>query len=412
MAIVPLPQFEADLEADRKAYEALSVPTSLIVRFGKMGLIAEMPYDGSVKPGCGTKLVVRTYRGVELGDMLTTCSNGGCGNAITRKQVLEYVENSGGRDYPFFQEGRVLRVATVEDLTKQASIDAGVKDMVKRAREVVDHVGVRMRVVDAEPILGGERITFHFVTENDERVDFRPVVMELAAIYRTRIEMHQVGPRDEARLTADYERCGQHCCCKQFLKVLKPVAMKQAKIQKATLDPLKISGRCGRLMCCLRYEEQTYDALRKALPARRAVVNTPDGLGVVIDTQTLTQLVLVQLDKTGDQVAFPVESITKTDAPPRHGPLTGGDDDEAPGGPEGRGPRGGRGPDGRGPDARGPGGRGPEGRGRGPGGPGGPRGGAGGGSGGQPAGGQRGPTGSRSGEPGDPRGGGDARPQQ
>ncbi len=391
MAIVPLPQFEADLEADRKAYEALAAPTSLIVRFGKMGMIAEMPYDGSVKPGCGTKLVVRTYRGVELGDMLTTCSNGGCGNAITRKQVLQYVENSGGRDYPFFQEGRVLRVATLEDLTKQASLDASVKEMVKGAREVVDRVGVNMRVVDAEPILGGERITFHFVTDNDERVDFRPVVMELAAVYRTRIEMHQVGPRDEARLTADYERCGQHCCCKQFLKVLKPVAMKQAKIQKATLDPLKISGRCGRLMCCLRYEEQTYEQLRKSLPNRRAVVNTPDGPGVVIDTQTLTQLVLVQLDKTGDQVAFPVENITKTDAPPRHGPLSGNDDDDAP--PARGGPRGGPSPGGRGPGG-GPGAGPGTGAGPGSGSDPGPRGGPG-GAGRGPGGPGRGPQGSR-----------------
>src|SRR5204862_7204279 len=118
--------------------------------------------------------------------------------------------------------------------------------------------------------------------------DFRDLVSKLAAEQRSRIDMRQVGARDEARLTADYERCGQHCCCKQFLKVLKPVSMRSAKVQKATLDPLKISGRCGRLMCCLRYEDQTYDELRKRLPKRKTRVGSPEGDGWVVDTQILT----------------------------------------------------------------------------------------------------------------------------
>lgn len=396
MPIHPLPQFEADLEADRKAYEALTVPKSLVVRFGKMRMVGEFPYDGTVKPGCGTKLVLKTHRGTELGEMLTsTCPNGGCNNAISRKEMLQYIENSGGRDYPFFTEGKILRIATVDDLNRQAAMDAQTKDLVKRAREVADHVGVRLKVVDAEQILGAERLTFHFVTENDERVDFRPAVMELAQIYRTRIEMHQVGPRDEARLTADHERCGQHCCCRQFLKVLKPVSMKQAKIQKATLDPLKISGRCGRLMCCLRYEETTYDDLKKNLPKKRTVVKTPDGVGVVLDSQILTQLVLVRLDASGEEAAYPVESLERTDQPPRHGQLDA--DDDGPPGPPGAG-----GP----PPGRGPGG--PPRRPGGPGGPrGGPRGGPGGGPGGPPRGqggdGQRGPGGPPRGDQRGPR---------
>lgn len=404
MAIFPLPQFEADLEEDRKAYAALSVPRSLVVRFGKMRMVGEFAYSGDVKPGCGTKIVLRTHRGTELGDMLTsTCPNGGCNNAITRREMLEYIDNSGGRDYPFFSEGKVLRIATAEDLTKQGALDAQRQDLIKRAREVVDRLGVRLKVVDAEPILGGERLTFHFITENDARVDFRPAVMELAQIYRTRIEMHQVGPRDEARLTADYERCGQHCCCKQFLKVLKPVAMKQAKIQKATLDPLKISGRCGRLMCCLRYEENTYDELKRALPKKRTVVKTPDGIGVVLDTQILTQLALVKLDSTGDENAYPVESLERVDAPPRHGPLEPDDDDGPPqGGGGGGGGGGGPRPD-RGPRGGGGGGGGGQGAGRGgprggpPRGGQGPRGGGGGGDRGPRP--QRGPGG-----PGGPQG--------
>jgi hypothetical protein len=122
--------------------------------------------------------------------------------------------------------------------------------------------------------------------------------------------MRQVGARDEARITADYERCGQYCCCKNFLKVLKPVSMKSAKTQKATLDPLKISGRCGRLMCCLRYEDETYEDLRKRLPHRKSRVGTPDGDGIVIDTQILTQLALVRLDN-GTDIAVAVENLSE-----------------------------------------------------------------------------------------------------
>lgn len=308
MPIVPLPQFELDLEEDRKIYAALKPPTSVVVRFGLMKMIGEFPYAGDAKPGCGTKFVVRTHRGTELAEMLTsTCPNAGCSKSISRKDMLEYFENSGGKDYPFFTQGRVLRIATPEDLAQQAALDQQRPDLVRRARAVTERLRVPIKISDAEPILGGERLTFHFYSE--DRIDFRELVHELALELQTRIEMHQVGARDEARLIADYERCGQHCCCKQFLKVLKPVSMKAAKIQKATLDPLKISGRCGRLMCCLRYEEQTYDDLRARLPKKKSVVETHSGWGVVIDGQILTQLVLVRLDATNEDIAVPVEDL-------------------------------------------------------------------------------------------------------
>ena len=341
MPIVPLPQFEADLEADRKIYDALKPPTSMVVRFGVMRLIGEYPYDGDAKPGCGSKLVVRTHRGTEIAEMLTsTCPNAGCHHAVTRKQMLQYIDMSGGKDFPFFTEGRVLRVATVEDLNQHAANDSRKGDMVRAAKEIVQRVGLgeQMKMSDVELLLGEERAMFYFYGE--ERVDFRPVIMELAALYRTRIEMRQVGARDEARLTADYEKCGQHCCCRQFLKVLKPVSMKQAKIQKATLDPLKISGRCGRLMCCLRYEENTYDELKKNLPRKKTAVLTPDGPGIVIDTQILTQLALVRLDSTNEDAAYPIESLKKLDLGT---PSPGDDDDDDAAGPMGGRPGGGGG---------------------------------------------------------------------
>lgn len=322
MPIVPLPQFEADLaqlkaEEDRKAYEALKAPRTIVVRFGFMKMVGEFPYDGSAKPGCGSKIVVRTFRGTEIGEMLTsTCPNAGCSKSVTRKQMLEYIENSGGRDYPFTTEGRALRVATKEDMDRQAALEQSKHELKLRARAVVAEMGLPMNLIEAEPILGGERVTLYFTSE--DRVDFRDLVQRLGPIVRTRVELRQVGARDEARLTADYEKCGQHCCCKQFLKVLKPVSMKSAKDQKATLDPLKISGRCGRLMCCLRYEDQTYDSLKRRLPKRKTRVGTPEGDGVVVDTQILTQLCLVRLDEpdpTGQfkQIAIAVEELT----PPR-----------------------------------------------------------------------------------------------
>jgi len=319
MPIVPLPQFEADShlkeQSDREAYGALAPPKTIVVRFGAMKLVGEYPYDGSAKPGCGSKLVVRTHRGTELGEMLTsTCPNSGCSKSVSRKEMLEFIENSGGRDYPFFTDGRVLRVATVEDLNRQSQIEQSKHELKLRARSAAEQAGFgHIKIVEVEPLLGGERVIVHFLSE--ERVEFRDLGPTLAREFRGRVDFHPVGARDEARITADYEKCGQYCCCKNFLKVLKPVSMKSAKIQKATLDPLKISGRCGRLMCCLRYEDQTYDDLRKRLPHKKTRVGTPEGDGLVIDGQILTQLVLIELDAPDEmgrpkQVAIPVENLT------------------------------------------------------------------------------------------------------
>ena len=245
--------------------------------------------------------------------MLTsTCPNAGCGHAVTRKQMLQFIENSGGKNYPFTNQGKVLRVATIDDVNEQARLDSRNNDIIRYAKSMLQEMDLPMKLVEVELLLGGERIIFHYTAE--QWVDFRDLVRRLATEYQTRIEMHQVNARDEARLVADYEKCGQHCCCRQFLKVLKPVSMKSAKIQKATLDPTKISGRCGRLMCCLRYEDETYDSLRKRLPRRQTTVITEDGPGTVVDTQILTQLVLVKFENQAQPQAYPVENIqTETD---------------------------------------------------------------------------------------------------
>ncbi len=305
-SITPLPvMLEED---DRKIYDKLEPPKSIVVRYGYRKLIAELPYDGKDKPGCGTKLIIRTQRGMELGEMLTsTCPNSGCGHAVTRKQMLEYIDNSGGKNYPFTTRGKVMRVASIDDQNEQEHMNRRKPEIIQFTRRLMGEMDLAMRLVDIELLLGGERVIFYYTSE--QWVDFRDLVKTLASEYQTRIEMQQVSDREEARLTADYEKCGQYCCCKQFLKVLKPVSMRSAKVQKATLDPTKISGRCGRLMCCLRYEDKTYDELRKRLPHRQTRVKTEDGLGTVVNSQILTQLVLVQLDEWPKTQAYALEDV-------------------------------------------------------------------------------------------------------
>lgn len=331
MPIQPLPQFEADVaehlkeSEDREAYERLNAPSTIVVRFGVMRMVGEFPYSGGAKPGCGSKIVVRTHRGHEIGEMLTsTCPNAGCASSVTRKQMLDYIENSGGRDYPFYSKGRALRVASPEDMDRQAKIEQSKHGLKATARDVLKRLGVDAKLVDIEPILGGERTSVYVTSE--QRVELPELTRELNRALDQRVEVRTIGARDEARINADYERCGQYCCCKSFLKVLKPVSMKSAKTQKATLDPLKISGRCGRLMCCLRYEDQTYDELRRNLPHRKTRVGTPEGDGIVVDTQILTQLALVILD-SGERSAIAVEDLTEPDSltpppppPPRSAP--------------------------------------------------------------------------------------------
>lgn len=323
MSIFPLPIFERDADpahrdalTDAEAYARLKPPSSIVVKFGSIKLIGEYPYDGDAKPGCGSKLVVKTHRGTEVAEMLTTtCPNSGCSKSISRREMLEYVDNSGGKDYPFHTNGRVLRVATIEDLNAWSALKERFRrEELEAVRGEAVAMGFTMKIVEVEPVLGREHVVVHYLSE--ERVDFRELVPMLARRFGARVEMHQIGARDEARLTADYEKCGQHCCCKNFLKVLKPVSMKSAKTQKASLDPLKISGRCGRLMCCLRYEDETYEELKKRLPKNKSRVGTAEGPGTVIDSKILVQLVLVRLDHDGRDIAVPVEELLPADACP------------------------------------------------------------------------------------------------
>ncbi len=259
------------------------------VRYGHMAYIGEFRYAPGMLFGCGGKVVIQTNRGIEIGEQVSlTCT--GCDKSISRQQMLAYAKNSGADAYQL-KAGRILRVATEQDLGEESRINRDTEAKLTRAREAVDAHRLPMKFIGCEHLFGGERIIFHFMAEN--RVDFRELVRDLAHEYHTRIEMHQVGARDEARLLADYEICGRQCCCKNFLKKLRPVTMRMAKLQKATLDPSKVSGRCGRLRCCLRYEHEGYEDLNRKLPRVGTRVRTQQGVGVVKDRQILTQLLTV-----------------------------------------------------------------------------------------------------------------------
>ncbi|MBN1555770.1 MAG: hypothetical protein JXA11_13580 [Phycisphaerae bacterium] len=295
-------------------------PTA-VIRYGMMGFLGEFRYNQKHKLRSGTKVVIRTDRGVELGEVISLVnrSTGSdaeesrpAGNCITPDTLTEYLKTSS-ENYPFRRGGRVLRPANPQDLIDYRHLHNSAGEESRYCREQIKERNLPMRLVKAEHMLGGERIVFYFTAET--RVDFRSLVRDLASQFRTRIEMRQVGARDEARLVADYERCGQPCCCKEFLKDLKPVSMRMAKVQKATLDPTKISGRCGRLMCCLRYEDECYEELKKTLPRRNSWVRTKGHIGRVVDGQIITQLVRLAL-YDGTFAVVPVEEILERNLEP------------------------------------------------------------------------------------------------
>ena len=257
-----------------------------------MRYIGEFSHPPDLKFTCGAKLIVQTKRGIEMGEqVLLTCE--GCEQAATREQTQQWVKSSG-QDSFVFGAGRILREATSADLADYARIQGGCKEKRDFCQQLAERRNLPLRIVECECPFGGERIIYYFTAA--ERVDFRGLVKDLAKEYRTRIEMRQVGARDEARLLADYETCGREVCCKTFLKTLKPVSMRMAKVQKSTLDPAQVSGRCGRLKCCLRYEHLGYEELDKRLPRSGVRIRTGCNEGVVVNRQILTQLVQIRLD--------------------------------------------------------------------------------------------------------------------
>ncbi len=285
----------------------------IIARYGLLGFVGEFTCSKKITFEPGSKLVLQTERGIEIGEHVPLTSTHLPGQCIEPETIRRYVEQSGP-EYLQRRGGRVLRVASEQDLSEERHINTGAVEELAFCQDLLEKHQLPMKLITCEHLFGGERVIFYFMS--DGRVDFRQLVRDLAREYQTRIEMRQVGARDEARLVADFEICGRECCCKNFLKTLRPVSMKMAKMQKATLDPSKVSGRCGRLRCCLRYEHEVYEDLYKRLPRSNTWVRTAEGEGRVVDRQTITQLVTVALEDER-RVTFPFEEIeVLADKPP------------------------------------------------------------------------------------------------
>lgn len=249
-------------------------PPQYVVRTGVMRTLSVM--SGNRRYDYGDRIVTCTDRGTEFGVVLCEAT----------PAAIDQIEESIG--------GRIVRPMTAEDETQWQDQQSRTAADARLCTRLVEELGLVMQVVDVERLLGGERVVFFFLA--DKRVDFRLLVRQLAAELQTRIEMRQIGVRDEAKLLADYGDCGKPVCCNTHLNKMPPVSMRMAKLQKATLDPSKISGRCGRLKCCLRYEFDTYEELQRQMPTVGSRIVTPDGAATVLGHEILAQQLLVQTE--------------------------------------------------------------------------------------------------------------------
>ena len=248
------------------------------VRFKKVGKIYYFDPAG-IKFAVGERVVVETSRGVEIGEV-----------AIANRSVEENEVVAPLRP--------VLRAATKNDLeTEKANLDKA-KEALKICAERVAKHGLDMQLVDAEYTFDGSKILFYFTSEG--RVDFRDLVKDLAGVFKMRIELRQIGVRDEAKMCGGLGICGRPFCCSTFLDDFQPVSIKMAKEQSLSLNPTKISGTCGRLMCCLKYEQDAYEELMKSTPAVESKVITPDGEGTVVEVNLLRGVCKVALSKNPD----------------------------------------------------------------------------------------------------------------
>jgi cell fate regulator YaaT (PSP1 superfamily) len=262
--------------------------TAFIVRHGAMRFLGEFQTTADVETERGQEVVIRTERGLEVGEVL--CESNPQALAVitepTRGQIVRCLDNEDA-----------AQVDRLRELEQQEM------DFCQR---LVRDRNLQMELVDVEHLFGGERVVFYFLAE--KRVDFRELVKELAREFKTRIEMRQIGVRDEAKLLADYGDCGKPVCCNTHMPVMPPVSMRMAKLQKSTLDPSKISGRCGRLKCCLRFEHDVYEEFQQELPAAGARILTNKGQGRVLSQEILARKLLVEFED-GRRLIVPADEI-------------------------------------------------------------------------------------------------------
>lgn len=262
------------------------MPEVIGVRFKRAGRVYYFDPAG-IEVNAGDWVVVETGRGPELGRVV-----------ISPKQVLANEITEPLKP--------VLRKAEEEDLGKRVEFRGKEREALEKCREISSRLDLPMKFISGEYNLDGSRLTIFFTAEG--RVDFRDLLKELTATYKTRIELRQVGPRDEAKLLGGYGRCGLPLCCTTYLSEFNPVSIRMAKEQDLPLNPMKISGVCGRLLCCLSHESSQYSIMKEKLPPIGQRVITHMGVATVVGVNPLKETVLVKLTSEAT-VELPVEEV-------------------------------------------------------------------------------------------------------
>jgi len=260
------------------------------IRFKKTGKVYYFAPAG-IDLEANDYVVVQTTRGLEMGQVV-----------IAPKQVL-----ASDVDKPLKP---VVRKAKPEDIKRAQEFEAKEREALAECSKLIAKLQLPMKLLSAEYNLDGSRLTFHFSAA--ERVDFRELVRELASHLKVRVEMRQTRPRDEAKLIGGCGRCGRPLCCTSFLSEFAPVSIKMAKEQGLPLNPMKISGCCGRLMCCLVYENEQYHMMKEKLPKEGQQVSTPMGIAKVVGSNPLKETVLVELENEAT-VELPLNEIVTED---------------------------------------------------------------------------------------------------
>ncbi len=248
------------------------------VKFKEVGKVYYFSPD-SLKLSKGDMVIVETARGVECGEI-----------AIENKEVPESEITRPLKS--------IIRLAGEEDIKITKANRKKEQEALEKCEKFVIELGLDMKLVEVECTFDGSKMLFYFTS--DGRVDFRELVKKLASEFRTRIEMRQIGVRDESKMLGGLGICGRPFCCSQYMSDFHPVSIKMAKEQGLSLNPVKISGTCGRLMCCLKYEQDSYEYLYKTTPKVGALVETKEGRGTVTESNLLSGTVKVQLDRRPD----------------------------------------------------------------------------------------------------------------
>ena len=238
-------------------------------------------------PEVGDSVIVETERGIEIGYVTAAP------HEVDRAAIPAPLKP-------------VMRVAGAEDLEYQDELEVKEREAMPVFRQMVSEYKLDMKAIDVEYLFGGDKVVFYFVAE--ERIDFRDLVKDLASRFRARIDMRQVGVRDEARMVGGLGHCGEQLCCVRFGGEFQPVSIRMAKEQDLPLNPLKISGLCGRLMCCLRYEYEAYKDFKSRAPRKGAIVETPLGLAKVSELHTPRETIGMKLED-GTRVTVPLAGM-------------------------------------------------------------------------------------------------------